>query len=160
MADPLSELKKDLEVLAKPNLSSEAQPEALLKVVQGLFEAIEQAGDPLGSVMKTLHEAIQTGFEDVAGALKTIAKEVEELGAKHGNGGGLLNTEEVTQALTGLQNGLSTAAALVPSTKSVGAVGAPVLELISQLLKGTSFTEAAKTLEEIAQQLDAIGKAL
>jgi methyl-accepting chemotaxis protein len=159
MADPLSELKKDLEVLAKPNLGGNATKENTLEAVHGLFTAIESA-EFVGPVIKALSEAIHTGFDEVATALKAIAKEVKELDTKNGNHG-TLNAEEVATALTGLQNALSTAAALTPGAKSVSAVGAPVLELISKLLEDLkSFEQAANTLEEIAQQLETIGEAL
>ncbi len=159
MADPLSELKKDLEVLAKPDLGGSATEENALHAVHGLFEMLGEA-EFIGPVIKALGEAIDTGFEEVAKALKKIAEEVKELGTKNGNSGPL-KAEEVATALTGLQNALSTASALTPGAKSVSAVGAPVLELISKLLEDLkSFDEAAKTLEEIAQQLETIGKAL
>jgi uncharacterized phage infection (PIP) family protein YhgE len=160
MADPLSELKKDLEVLAKPDLGGSAKEENTLKAVHQLFTAIEGA-DVIGPVIKALSEAINTGFDEVAKALKTIAEEVKKLGEKTGNSGGSLTPEEVTTALTGLQNALSTASALTPGATSISTVSAPVLALISKLLEELkTFDKAAETLEEIAQQLETIGGAL
>jgi phage-related protein len=158
MADQLTELKTDLEILAKPNLGGGATEQEVLKAVHALFNMLEGI-DVIKPVVEALITAIDTGFDEVAGALKAIAGHVKELGQQAGNNGPL-TSKEAAEALTGLQNALSTASTLIPAGKSVTTVGGPFLELLSKLLQDVSFDKAAETLEEIAQQLEKIGAGL
>jgi hypothetical protein len=158
MADPLTELKTDLEILAKPNLGGSAAEQEVLKAVQALFKMLDEI-EVIKPVVEALTTAIDTGFDEVAGALKAIAGHVKELDKQTGNNGPL-TSKEAAEALTALQNALSTASTLIPAGKSVNAVGGPFLALLSKLLQEVSFEKAAETLEEIAQQLEKIGQAL
>lgn len=159
MADPLTELKTDLEVLAKPNLGHGATEQEVLKTVQALFKMLGEI-EVIKPVVEALTTAIDTGFDEVAGALKAIASHVKGLGKQTGNNNSPLTSKETAEALTGLQNALSTASTLIPAGKGVTTVGGPFLALLAKLLEDVSFEKAAETLEEIAQQLEAIGKAL
>jgi polyhydroxyalkanoate synthesis regulator phasin len=159
MANPLTELKTDLEILAKPNLGGGgATEQEVLKAVQALFKMLDEI-EVIKPVVEALTTAIDTGFNEVAGALKTIASHVKDLGQQTGNAG-KLTSQEAAEALTALQNALSTASTLIPAGKSVTTVGGPFLELLSKLLQDVPFEKAAETLEEIAQQLEKIGAAL
>jgi hypothetical protein len=154
----LSELKKDLEVLVTPNLGGNATEKEILKALTAFFKLLEGI-EVIKPVIEALSTAINTGLGDVAGALNEIAKHVENLEQQQGNKGPL-QPNEAAEALTALQNALSTASTLSPSAKNVTAVATPFLKLLSQLLESVSFKEAAQDLKELAQQLETIGKAL
>lgn len=161
MADPLTQLKEDLELLAKPKASgpgpdkwsgpAEAGP--VLAAVEGLFEGLKGVSG-LETVIAALGTAIEAGFDDVADALEAIAEHIVTLSG---------TPAEVGKALTGLQNALSTASSLVPGGANTTALqsGGQIFEHLSKLLETVpSFQAAADLLYEIAQQLKEIGGAL
>lgn len=158
MADPLTELKKDLAVLAAPG-SGKVEP--VLEVVKELFEQLENV-EVIGTVLKALAEAIDTGFEEAGKALKALAEQVEKL--EKTPGGATLTPAEVKTGLTGLQNSLSTAATLIPGSSSAVAKlpsGGQFFELLAKLLENVqSFKTAGTLLREIGEQLETIGKTL
>jgi ABC-type transporter Mla subunit MlaD len=161
MADPLTQLKEDLELLAKPDAASpapnkwsgQATAGPVLPAVEGLFDALKGVSG-LTAVIAALGGALEAGFDDVADALVAIAEHIATLPG---------NPAEVGKALTGLQNALSTASSLVPGGANTAALqsGGQIFEHLSKLLESVpSFEAAADLLYEIAQQLKEIGGAL
>lgn len=159
MADPLTTLQGDLNVLAKPDKlnpqGGSATPTQALTVageVLSLLADQSLSGSSIGATVTVVYTEIAKAItDDVVNSLKAIAGELASIP----------HLGDAASALLALQNVLQTAQSLVPGGSSAVASAlastSQFATLFGDLLQDPGT--AATTLYEIAQQLEAVAAA-
>jgi hypothetical protein len=159
MADPLTTLQGDLNVLAAPETTNpsggNATPTTALTTageVLSLLADTSLVGNSIGTTVNGVYTAIATAItNDAVSSLKAIAGEL----------GNIPQAGNAAAALLALQNVLQTAQSLIPGGSSALASAfastSQFATLFGNLLQDPAT--AANTLYEIAQQLEAVANA-
>jgi hypothetical protein len=167
MADPLTTFQDDLNTLATADTTNPqggtATPTTALTAAQEVLSLLADqtlVGSGIGAAVSGVYTTIATKItDDVVKALQAIAGELRT-NANLAN----LSIKDATSALSALQNALQTAQSLVPGGSSaVASAFASTTQfatLFANLLQDAgSVAKAADTLDEVAQQLDAVANA-
>jgi hypothetical protein len=165
MTTPLSSLETDLNTLATLDPTnpetSPAQATSALTAAQDVLSLLaDQAlvGPSIGGAVSGVYTTIaNTISDDVVKTLQAIATELTSPQLN-------LNVSDAASALNALQNALQTAQSLVPGGSSAAASAlastSQFATLFGNLLTAESTVgDAAKKLQDIAQQLAAIATA-